>query len=426
MRWRALLVFAALLVAPSTASAQGNPLGPEFRVNTYTTGDQGGPSAYSLDRPAVASDSAGNFVVVWTSSSQDGSSNGIFGQRYDASGAPLGPEFRVNTYTPLSQSNPDIAADASGNFVVVWQSDSQDGSSRGIFGQRYASSGVPLGADFRVNTFTTGVQDYPSVGADPTGGFVVAWRSYNQDGSGTGVFAQRFASSGAPLGTEFRVNTTTFGPQGPPSIASDGAGNFIVVWRGDTMSGLNGRAFGQRYSASGAPLGPEFRVNNSAPGYQVLPDVASDAAGNFVVVWYTDDPFNPGPEDAFGQRFASTGAPLGSEFRVNTTTYPVPKYPSVAMDSTGDFVVVWHSYHDGSLSGVFGQRFTNGGAPLGTEFRVNTYTPARQSRAGVASDSAGKFVVVWRSDAQDGSGGGVFGQRYSLIVPVELTRFTVE
>ena len=423
---RPLLVFAALLVAPCAAWPQGHPLGPEFRVNTYTPGHQGGPPSFTLDRPSVTSDSAGNFVAVWTSSSQDGSSGGIFGQRYDASGAPLGPEFRVNAYTPASQSYPAIAADSSGNFVVVWQSDSQDGSSGGVFGQRYASGGVPLGLEFRVNTFTTGEQSHPSVAADSTGGFVVAWHGYNQDGSAAGILAQRFAGPGTPLGPEFRVNTTTLGQQHAASVASDAAGNFIIVWQGPTIGGINWKAFGQRYSASGAPLGLEFRVNTSAPGYQFLPDVASDASGNFVVVWYTDDAFTGGPQDAYGQRFASTGAPLGTEFRVNTTTTPVPWVPSVAMDSIGDFVVVWQSPHDGSLNGVFGQRFANTGAPLGTEFLVNTYTTADQSGPGVASDSAGRFVVVWRSEGQDGSGGGVYAQRYSMIVPVELTRFTVE
>ena len=49
--------------------------------------------------PSVASDAAGNFVVVWDSADQDGSDVGVFGQRYASSGAPLGPEFRVNTYT---------------------------------------------------------------------------------------------------------------------------------------------------------------------------------------------------------------------------------------------------------------------------------------------------------------------------------------
>ena len=68
------LAFVALVSVPRAASPQGNPLGPEFRVNTFTTGNQVGPS--------VASQSSGNFVAVWASALQDGSSYGIFGQRY--------------------------------------------------------------------------------------------------------------------------------------------------------------------------------------------------------------------------------------------------------------------------------------------------------------------------------------------------------
>ena len=106
----------------------------------------------------MASDAAGNFVVVWESYGQDGSSYGVFGQRYASTGAPLGPEFRVNTYTTGYQHDPAVASDSSGNFVVVWTSDGQDGSGNGVFGQRYDSSGAPLGPEFRVNTYTTDAQ----------------------------------------------------------------------------------------------------------------------------------------------------------------------------------------------------------------------------------------------------------------------------
>lgn len=102
----AVLLFVALVFVPRAAWAQGNPLGPEFRVNTHTMGNQGGPYFEQQGRSSVASDSSSNFVVVWNSASQDGSGYGIFGQRYDASGAPLGPEFRVNTYTTSTQNTP--------------------------------------------------------------------------------------------------------------------------------------------------------------------------------------------------------------------------------------------------------------------------------------------------------------------------------
>lgn len=76
-------------------------------------------------------------------------------------------------------------------MVFFWRSSGQDGSSSGVFGQRYASNGSRLGTEFQVNTYTTGVQgDYPAVSADAKGNFVVASASYLPDGSDYGAFAR--------------------------------------------------------------------------------------------------------------------------------------------------------------------------------------------------------------------------------------------
>src|SRR5207245_1844636 len=142
--------------------------------------------------PAAGMNASGDFVVVWQSYGQDGSNDGIFGQRFNADGSPRGAEFRVNTYTANSQSRPSVAIDGSGNFVLVWQSFGQDGSDWGIFGQRFGSNGARLGTEFQVNAYTTGYQKDPRVAADAIGNFVVVWNSYGQDGSAGGIFAQRF------------------------------------------------------------------------------------------------------------------------------------------------------------------------------------------------------------------------------------------
>jgi hypothetical protein len=154
--------------------------------------------------------------------------------------------------------------------------------------------------------------------------------------------------------------------------------------------------------------------------------VTADSAGNFVVVWesYPQDGSSTG---IIGQRYASSGAPLGSEFRVNTNTTDSSIRPSVAADTLGNFVVVWETLFQGpTLIDVFGQRYDSSGVPQGPEFRVNNVTGASQFIGVVAADSSGNFVVVWNSFAQDGSGVGVFGQRYGRIVPVELMQFGVE
>ena len=418
MRPIRLTLLVALAVLPRLAFPQGGqPLGPEFRINTFTTLGQAAPS--------VSSNGAGSFVVVWQSP-QDGSGYGIFGQRFTASGVPLAPEFLVNTFTTGNQAAPAVAVDLVGSFIVLWQSEAQDGSGHGIFGQKYSSAGAPVGTEFRVNSFTTGDQIAPSVGFDKLNAFYVAWTSDGQDGSGAGIYGQRFGSPGFPMGPEFRVNATTAGNQRSPSIAANMAGNSVVVWESEGQdAGASFGVFGQRYLATGAPAGSEFRINTHTTGNQIAATI-TNTLNNFVVAWqsYGQDGSSYG---VFSQRYTSNGVPLGAEFRVNTFGTGYQMAPGLAGDANGDFVVVWESAaQDGSGAGVFGQRYASSGAPLGAEFRVNTFTTNGQSRAVAASSLSANFVVIWQSDLQDGSSYGVFGQRYSPILPVDLMHFRVE
>jgi hypothetical protein len=406
--WLVLLNLSLLPLGPAAAWAQG-PVGPEFRVNTYT--------ANSESTPAIAVDPAGNFVVVWQSEGQYVNDTGIFGQRFASSGVPLGPEFRVNTYTPFDQVFPKVAADSGGNFVVVWTTRDQYGTFGFAHGQRYASDGTSLGGEFRLNNYTkTGAS---GVGTTPDGGFLALYAAEAPDDP-SGTFGQRFASSGAPVGPEFRVNSYTTGSQFGAIVAADSAGNFVVVWVSNGQDGSSFGVFGQRYSADSAPLGPEFRVNTYTTGHQGEPAVAA-STGQFVVVW--QDTFQETEIGIFGQRFASSGIPLGPEFRVNTA-YPMTTqlYPSVAADPDGNFVVTWEK---GYLQWpqIVGQRFGSDGTPLGAEFRVNTYTTTGQHRPAVAADAAGAFIVTWTGDTTLVD---VFGQRFRAMVPVELMHFGVE
>ena len=424
----ALVGSVGMASVPGAAWAQGNPLGPEFRVNTYTTNQQD-----SVSVARVKSSGPGPFVVVWSSYGQDGSSGGVFGQQFNSSGFPLGPEFRVNTYTTNTQRRPSVAVDGGGYFVVVWESGGQDGSSYGVFGQRFANTGVPLGSEFRVNTYTTLQQGYPSVAMELGGNFVVVWNSNGPDGQDYGVFGQRYAASGAPLGTEFQINTYTTGYQAHPSVAWLAFGTpFMVVWTSYGQDGSSAGVFGQRFAGGGSPMGPEFRVNTFTTGHQGATSIDTDG-NTFVVVWssYGEDGSDRG---VFGRAYFQTGDPLGSTFRVNTYTTGYQGGASVASDNGSAFVVVWSSdIQDGASTGVFGQRYSwSGPTPDGPEFRVNTYTTGAQELAAVAADggnlvAGGDFVVVWRSYGQDGSSHGVFGQRFdSMTVPVELMHFGVE
>jgi hypothetical protein len=420
----------ALLVAGRPIRAAAQAVGSEFQVNSYTTGHQRtsdpAPLATSVGGHLIAADASGNFVVVWASYGQDGSHYGVFGQRYDAAGAAVAGEFGINSHTPLLQHQPAVASDASGNFVVVWTSDGQDGSLDGVFGQRYDSGGAALGAEFRVNSYTTSNQRYPDVASDPAGSFVVVWSSHGQGPQPRwDVFGQRYDSGGAALGGEFRVNSFTTGDQRSPSVASDASGNFVVAWQDDGSPGQDDGVFVRRFDGTGTPLAPEFRANTYATSIQASPSVASDAGGDFVVAWSSKG--QDGSSDGiFARRYDATGAPQGPEFQVNSYTQLRQRQPSVASDASGNFVVAWgSSFQDGSGDGSFGQRYDSAGAPRGSEFPINSYTTGNQVSPALAATGMNRFVVAWESNGQDGSRYGVFGQRFDFSVDSEPPDVTV-
>lgn len=138
----------------------------EDQVNSYIAGDQ--------HSPAIAVLADGSYVTTWVSTGQDsGATLGVYAQRFSASGIPIGSEFRVNTTEAGNQSEPRTAALSDGGFVVVWTDSAADGSSNGVYAQRYDASGVPQGGESLVNTTTAGSQSDPSVSAYD-GGYVVS------------------------------------------------------------------------------------------------------------------------------------------------------------------------------------------------------------------------------------------------------------
>src|SRR5438477_332700 len=100
------------------------------------------PAAGEQFAPTVASDDAGDFLVTWTGA-QDGDLFGVFARAYGPDGAARGEEFRVNTHTAGNQVYASAASAADGRTVVVWQSDGQDGSQFGVYGQRFAAPPPP-------------------------------------------------------------------------------------------------------------------------------------------------------------------------------------------------------------------------------------------------------------------------------------------
>jgi len=215
-----------------------------------------------------------------------------------------------------------------------------------------------------------------------------------------------------PLGAEFQVNTYTTDAQGLPSVAVAPAGGFVVVWTSVGQDGSGEGVFGRRFDDLGHPAGSEFQVNTSTTGNQRYPSVGMDDSGKFVVVWASKDQTSS-QYAVFGQRYDSTGTKIGTEFAVNAYTPQPATRPRVAVRGDGSFVVAWQQFSSSSsLYDIETQRFNTSGVPVGAALQANATGFGMQLNPAIAADRVGEFVVVWQSVNQDGDASGIFGQRF--------------
>jgi len=162
--------------------SDGKPLdSTEFVVNSYITGDQ--------TYPSVAMSGDGGFVVAWSGYGPGSANSGVFARGFRSDGTPLqNQEFRVSGI----EGYPRVAADRAGDFVIA--GGSSDSSGSGVAARRMTIDGRTIDTtEFLVNSYQQLDQGDPAVAMNPSGDFVVTWDSDYQDGSSWGVFGQRFA-----------------------------------------------------------------------------------------------------------------------------------------------------------------------------------------------------------------------------------------
>jgi len=389
----------SMAIRTSIVSTASSPTGAEFSIQVQPETAQ--------DKPAVAADAYGNYVVVWRMNQQTDpqtfdADGRVYVRRFDSLGTPQGDAVEVCASTPGRKGSPDVAMNLAGDFVVVWANQVPD-LSTSIHGQRYDSAGQPQGSEFIIDALTITDITSPQVAMEADGAFVVVWENFETPGKYYDIMARRFDPQGSPLGAQFRANTYTVDNQISPAIAMDTDGDFVIVWQSLFQDGSYYGVYAQRYDASGVPQGPEFRANTTTANYQAAPDVAMAADGHFIVTW---EVYSNASNDSFGyaQRYDAAGVPQGAEFCVAPGNDTQP--PAVAADAAGNYIVAWQkSGSDPSQDGIFARRYSAAGLPLGAEFRANTFkgTDWTGGDVTVAAAPGGDFIVSWVSLYQDGA-----------------------
>ena len=175
---------------------------------------------------------SGNFVVVWDELWPGRQRLRDLRPALRQRGRGLRAASSASTPTRRRSSrSPSVASDASGNFVVVWQSYGQDGSGYGIFGQRYDSAGVRSGErvprqllhDVRPAVSLRRLRRERELRRR-------LGRATARTAAATASSASATTARACLWGAEFRVNSYTTDVQQYPSVASDASGNFVVVW----------------------------------------------------------------------------------------------------------------------------------------------------------------------------------------------------
>lgn len=318
---------------------------------------------------------------------------------------PVGNQAQVNHVIASGQNLPDVASDASGDYVVVWESFTSagnDASLRSIQARRYRVDGTPAAAQFQVNTWTPGEQMTPAVAMAADGRFVVAWSS--DEGAGGPVDfdirARVFSAAGTPVGNDFKVNTAfAVGDQRAPDVAWSGSAGFAVAWESDDDTGPNfdWNVIARTYDPTGVATTGEGVVNTLS-GTQVDPAIAGDGAGGWALAWESDTSYGP---DTITTSIQAQVLGGGAEVQVNDHP-PVAgdNNPAIAIAGDGSILVAWQSTEsagsDHALSSIQARRYDGAGNP-GAVLQVNAYTPDAQVSPTAAFLPDGRFVVGWHS-----------------------------
>jgi hypothetical protein len=315
---------------------------------------------------------------------------------------------------------PRVADAVDGRFVITWANYDVPATPV-VMAQVFASDGNPTTAQFTVPSYGDPYSIEPDVAIADDGTFIITWSGPDLDFE-RGIHARMYSATGVPLGDQFRVNALANSYYYDPAIAINPTTKaFMVVWSELYLdiSITDSDIYGQRFSADGVKVGStNFKISTGGDGQHRTTDIDVADNGDYVVVYTYEGP-STATQNVYGQRLNYSGTKLGSEFQVNTTsgggggTYYM--HSRVSFAPSGTFVVTWHVY---GTHNIYGQRYTAAGVKAGSEFVVNLDATYSHLYPDVGCDRDGNFVIVWQSyhqpdDPIDSNNIGIVARQYN-------------
>lgn len=290
--------------------AAGNALGAEMRLDDPATNEAG--------TVTIAMNASGASVAAWHAY---GGGTHLRVRRYDPAGVAIGNEITVATMaTTIYGPQIRVGLDDAGRFTVVWTEDKNNGANYDVFRRRYDATGTAQGLAQRVNSAITGPQRKADIAMDAAGNSVVIWDSLPSSNN-VRIVGQRYDSAGFAVGGEFVLAYQWPGAASHAAVTmARASGEFTATWRRD-----DGKVYLRRYAANGTAYGDEFVASTTGTGH-TYPRLASDADGDLSLIWRDKEGTSSNDYGVMGRRYADQASiDLGADLSgsIEASTAPV-------------------------------------------------------------------------------------------------------
>mgnify|MGYP001602478425 FL=1 len=343
---RSLLMFGAFLVLTACGDKDNPPptvtdppaWGTAALIETDNTGN-----AYP---PQIAVDASGNAIAVWQQ--YDGTRYNIWANRYTA-GTGWGTAALIETDNTGTAIEPQVAIDASGNAIAVWLH--LNGTLYSMWANRYVpgsgrGSGWGTAAGIDIDLTNGSSRDAPQLAIDASGNAIAVWS--RGDNATLSIYAVRYVP-GTGWSAPTLIETDNTGNAYSPQIAFDASGNAIAVW--SQFDGTRSNIYANRYTA-GTGWGTAALIETDNAGVASNPQIAFDAGGNAIAVWSQFD----GARSIYANRYTATTGTWGTAALIETDNAGDALEPQIAVDASGNAIAVWQQY-DGTRYNIWANRY---------------------------------------------------------------------
>jgi hypothetical protein len=355
----------------------------DFQVNDGMEPSEGAP--------VIACDGEGNFVVIWEEEAGEDERNDLFISGYSPHGNVRYGPVKLNGPGSRDPGNPDIAMNARGDYIVLWQ-DEIDGTNR-VYGKAFDREGNTLVKERLICSAAGGDAVYPEADLSARGHFAVVWQEDGPEGvisqvkQRTGNLYARIISEEEPVHPEFD------GYQGRPEAAVNDRGETVIVWE---AVGKN------RYEIFARGYGPNAFEAQRLEGDPVedlrKPKIAMNNKGFFMVAWDNRDERKRRFDTKIAARSFGPGGVAIHDIKLMSHRQEAV-HPEIDSDEQDHFVISWQDDRDrNGYYQIMAAVFNTYGASISGDRTVNADSRGQQKHPNVALGEKGYYYVVWQDD----------------------------